>query len=368
MSYYDILKTYKDIPFEEKLARVSPHDVDAAIGSGRDDDQRLLALLSPAARPRLEQMAQAAHSLTLRHFGRTVKLYTPMYVSNHCENPCVYCGFNARHDFPRRKLSPEEVEKESAAISATGLEHILVLTGDSRKQSPPAYIAECVRIIRKYFSSVSLEVYALTAAEYAQMADAGVDGLSIYQETYDEAKYASVHPAGPKRDYHFRLDAPERAAANGLRGVCIGALLGLHQWRTDVFFMGLHARYLRDKFPGVEIGVSLPRLRPCKGGYETPSPVSDRELAQVITALRIFLPRLSINLSTRESPALREGLLPLGITSMSAGSSTRVGGHTGGEKGNEAQFEISDERDVGEIKAMLAAKGYQPVVKDWMRL
>lgn len=370
MSYYDTLLKYKDLPFEKISRGFSPQEVERSIASGTQDPGRFLALLSPAAEGFLEPMAQRAHALTLQHFGRTVQLYTPMYLSNFCENECAYCGFNARNTMPRRTLALDEVEKEAAFIASTGIEHLLILTGDSRTKSPLPYLRECLAILKKYFSSISAEIYALTEEEYGELLRSGIDGLTIYQETYDEAIYKQVHKSGPKRDFIFRLDAPERAAKSGMRSVNVGALLGLGDWRKDVFRMGLHAQYLQDHYGEVEIGVSLPRLRPHAGDFNETAEVSDKNLAQALVALRIFLPRLGITLSTRESARLREDLLPLGITRMSAGSTTRVGGHTIPlpEEENAPQFEISDPRNVEEMKAMLVAKGYQPVLKDWMQI
>lgn len=370
MSYDDILLKYKTLPFEKFFREVSPEEVERSIHSGAQDPARLLALLSPAAERLLEPMAQKAHALTLMHFGKTVQLYTPMYLSNYCENECAYCGFNAANKMPRKTLTLEEMEKEAAFIASTGIQHLLILTGDSREKSPPAYIRKCLKVLKKYFSSISVEIYALTGEEYANLARSGVDGLTLYQETYDEVVYARVHKAGPKMDFRFRLDAPERAAQSGMRSVNIGTLLGLNDWRKEVFGMGLHAQYLQDRYGKVEIGVSLPRIRPHTGDFKAITEVNDRNMTQIIVALRLFLPRIGITLSTRENASLRENLLPLGITRMSAGSTTRVGGHTIGfsEEHNVPQFEISDPRDVQEIKEMLAAKGYQPVLKDWMAI
>ncbi len=368
MSYYDIYLKYKDFDFDHIFSDLSLVDAAAAIDSNRQDEKQFLALLSPAAENYLEEMAQNAHNLSLQYFGKTIQLYTPMYLSNYCDNQCSYCGFNHNNQVSRRKLTLEEVEKEASAISSTGLEHILILTGESQAMSPLYYIEDCLSILKKYFSSISIEIYALTENEYAELIARGVDGLTLYQETYDEKIYAAVHKGGPKRDYLFRLNAPERAAKSGIRSVNIGVLLGLNDWRKEVFFMGLHAKYLQDNFPGVEIGASIPRLKEHLGDFKIPSEVSDKNMAQIIAALRIFLPRLGINLSTRESSKLREDLLPLGITRISAGSSTKVGGHAAAadESFNLAQFEIADQRNVEEIKAMLTQKGYQPVLKDWM--
>lgn len=368
MSYYDIYLKYKDFDFDKAFSGFSSADIMAAIDAKRQDERQLLALLSPAAENCLEEMASLAHNLTLKHFGKTIQLYTPMYLSNYCDNQCSYCGFNHNNEVSRRKLTLEEVEKEASAISSTGLEHILILTGESQEMSPLTYIKDCVRILKKYFSSISIEIYALTESEYSDLIGEGVDSLTLYQETYNEKVYTAVHKEGPKKDYLFRLDAPERAAKNGIRNVNIGVLLGLNDWRREVFFTGLHAKYLQDNFSSVEIGASIPRLKSHLGEFKIPSVVSDKNMAQIITALRIFLPRLGISLSTREAPKLREDLLPLGITRISAGSSTKVGGHAvvSEESFNLPQFEISDTRSVEEIKAMLTQKGYQPVLKDWM--
>lgn len=330
-------------------------------------------ILSELAEPALEAMAQRAREITLRYFGRTVQLYTPVYLANYCDNACLYCGFSINNDIERRRLTPEEVEAEAQFISSTGLRHILILTGESRNMSPVSYIKDCVNILKRYFSSISIEVYPLDEAEYSKLISEGVDGLTVYQEVYDKEIYAKMHIAGPKSDYDFRFGAPERGAKAGMRNISIGVLLGLNDWRREVYLLGLHAKYLQDKYPEVDIGVSVPRIRPQVGGFKPPSQVSDKNMVQIITALRLFLPRLGITISTREGPALRENLIPLGVTRMSAGSTTIVGGHTiqsgrSDEVRNVCQFEISDNRTVTEIRAMLEKKGYQPVLKDWMHI
>ena len=324
-------------------------------------------LLSPEAEKNLEEMAQKAHEITLQNFGKTIQLYTPMYISNYCENECVYCGFNKSSRTERKKLTPEEVEKEAACIASSGLRHVLILTGESREESPVSYIKSCVQILKKYFTSISIEIYPLTEDEYRELITEGVDGLTVYQETYDKEAYDKVHLSGPKKDYKFRLDAPERALKAGMRTVNIGVLLGLSDWREEAFSMGLHARHLQDKFTDAEISISVPRIRPQVEGYRPPLEVTDKNIVQIILALRIFLPRVGITLSTRENPDLRENLLPLGVTRMSAGSTTAVGGHTiNYTKNKPVQFEISDGRNVDQIKEMLLEKGYQPVLKDWV--
>lgn len=370
MSFYDRINRLKSLDIDGMLGSASRQDVERAIYSENPGEAAFATLLSPEAEKYLELMAERSREITLRNFGRTIQLYTPMYLANHCDNHCLYCGFRQDNDFERRRLSMDEVRREAEAIAATGLKHILILTGDSRRESPVSYIRDCVKILREYFSSISIEVYALTEEEYRELVDAGVDGLTIYQETYDEDVYEKLHPSGPKRNYVYRLDAPERGARAGMRNVSIGVLLGLNDWRREALVMGLHAGYILDKYPDVEVGVAIPRIRPHAGDFKPACVVSDRNVVQLITALRIFIPRLAITVSTRESAALRENIMPLGVTRMSAGSTTTVGGHSiVKEDGPDVpQFEICDERSVGDMKLALERKGYQPVLKDWMGL
>ena len=368
MSFYDLYSQYRDI--DTAFGPITRRDPEKALSAESPGIKDFLALLSIPAETYLEEMAVKSHKLTLQYFGKTIQLYTPLYLSNYCDNRCVYCGFNADNKIERKRLTPKEVESEARVIAATGLQHILVLTGESRTQSPPSYIKECVDVLKNYFSSISVEIYALTDREYTELVLAGADGLTIYQEAYDEEVYKAMHPSGPKNDYRFRLDAPARGAGSGMRNVNIGALLGLDDWRKEVFWLGLHAKYLQDKFPDVEVGASLPRLRPHAGHFTIPHKVSDRAMVQTIAALRIFLPRLGISISTREEAGFRENLISIGITRMSAGSSTYVGGHTAPKHNADTlpQFEISDTRDVSGIMGMLERKGYQPVLKDWLRI
>jgi 2-iminoacetate synthase len=370
MSYYDSIKKFAGTDIDSIFGSVRADDVQNAVARDGMGQEGFIALLSPKADAYLEPMARKAHETTLRYFGRTIQLYTPIYISDHCDNHCLYCGFKAGNSFERTRLTIDEVRKEAEFISATGLKHILVLTGDSRAESPLSYIKDCVRELKKYFSSISVEIYALGEGEYKELVDEGVDGLTIYQETYDEELYGKLHPSGPKSDYLYRLNAPERGAMAGMRNVNIGILLGLNDWRHDALLMGLHAKYLIDKYPDVELSISIPRLRPHAGNFKPRSDVSDKNVVQIITALRIFLPRLGITVSTRESSRLRENIMPLGVTKMSAGSNTKVGGRTKKMTGEQdvPQFEISDKRSVEEIKAALEKMGYQAVLKDWMGL
>ncbi len=324
-------------------------------------------LLQPVRTKELELMAVKANSLTVANFGRTVQIYTPLYLSSYCVNSCIYCGFNVNNRIKRKKLTFEEVRKEAEFIASTGMKHILILTGESRKATPITYLLECVEILKSYFSSISIEIYPLSEEEYKELIRAGVDGLTLYQEVYEPSVYREVHPSGPKSDYDFRLKAPDRALRAGMRTVNIGALLGLYDWQREIVATGLHAQYLQNTYSEAEISVSFPRLRPHAGNYEPLSPVDDYSLTQIIIALRLFLPRLGITLSTRESAELRDNLLPLGVTKMSADSCTSVGRVTSEDVGTE-QFSVSDKRSLEEIKSMLAEKGYQPVMKDWMHL
>jgi 2-iminoacetate synthase len=344
---------------------VRQRDVERALSARKPSIRDLIALLSLPAENYLEEMARKAQRLTVRNFGKAVQLYTPLYVSNFCSNECVYCGFNASGDVVRKTLSFDEVRNEAGFIASTGLKHVLLLTGGCREEAPVSYIKDCVRILKEYFSSVSVEIYALEEAEYGELIEEGVDGLTIYQETYDEEIYDRMHLSGRKKDYLFRLDAPERAARRGMRTINMGVLLGLADWRKDVLSLGLHAEYLQDKFPASEVSVSVPRIRPNSEGFSPEHMVTDRDVVQMVLALRIFLPRLGVTLSTREDAAFRENMLPLGVTRMSAGSTTAVGGHTIKDR-DASQFEIADTRDVREMMDMLLRKGYQPVLKDWV--
>ena len=367
MSFYDCCTAVGGEDPVRRAASATGADVQRILSKPTLSDEDFLVLLSPAAEPYLEQMAQKAHHLTVAQFGRTMVLFTPLYLSNFCTNSCLYCGFNRDNQIARRQLTLEEVETEAKAIAATGLKHILILTGEAPAQASVAYIEGCCAVLRRHFSTIGMEIYALSQREYGRMIRAGVDSLTLYQETYNETLYARLHPRGPKRDYRFRLDAPENACRAGMRAVNIGALLGLDNWRRDAFFTGMHASYLQHRYPDTEIGVSLPRMRPHAGGYQPECAVEDRHIVQIMTALRLFMPRAGITISTRESARFRDRLLPLGVTRMSAGSCTAVGGRTD-EKDNVGQFDISDERSVPEMAAMLRRAGWQPVYKDWQHL
>ncbi|MEZ0575628.1 2-iminoacetate synthase ThiH [Halodesulfovibrio aestuarii] len=365
MGFSEILSQYDSLDMATYLAAVTPADVERVLAKHSLTPLDYLTLLSPAAEGMLEAMAQKANGISMRHFGKTIQLFTPLYLANFCTNQCVYCGFNTANRIPRSQLSADEVRKEGEAIAATGLKHLLILTGDAPSKSTVEYIGDCAKILGEYFPSVSIEVYALTQDEYAYLETCGVDGLTLFQETYNKTLYKELHPKGPKRNYDFRLDAPERGCQAGFRSVTIGALLGLEAvWQRDAFFTGLHAGYLQDNYPGTSIAISPPRMRPHVGSYEPASIVTDRNLVQYVLALRIFLHNVGITVSTRESASLRDNMMPLGVTKMSAGVTTAVGGHTAEDNGT-AQFDISDPRSVEEMCRAIESKGFQPVFKDW---
>jgi len=344
-------------------------DVLAALGRGERSVRDLAVLLSPAARPHLEQMAREAQRLTRRHFGRTIGLYAPIYFSNLCSADCLYCGFAVCSGVKdeRVTLTDGQIENECRALTGMGYDNVLLLTGESPKAVPPARMAEVVAMANRHFSSVSVEVYSLDEPDYRLLCDNGLEGVTIYQETYDRELYSEVHPRGLKRDYAYRVDTLERAGNAGVRKLTLGALLGLFDWRIDLVWTAMHARYLQKRCWRSGICFSFPRLRHTPPRFRVDYPMSDAELVQAIVAMRLFLPEAGFNLSTRESAAFRDRVMPLGITSMSAGSSTRPGGYaTRGEEVLE-QFEVEDTRSPEEVVAMIRRAGYDPVWKDFDR-
>jgi len=363
-SFLPLLEAWPRERVLERLHGANADDVRRCLNTERLHIEDMLCLLSPLAPELLEAMAQRAHGEHLRHFGRAVNFFTPLYISDHCTNQCLYCGFNAHGKQRRRHLTMREIVREAESIAQSGLSHVLLLTGDARHIAPPAYIAEAAGAIRHLMASIGVEVYAMTREEYALLFAHGVDGMTMFQETYNRALYAELHPAGPKRDFVFRLEAPGRAASAGMRSLGIGALLGLDEWRCDAFYTALHAHWLQSTWPSVECSVSVPRLRPSSSHFIGVHPAADRDMAQYISALRCIMPRLGITLSTREDARLRDNLLPLGVSRMSAGVSTAVGTRASGHPGD-AQFDIADTRSVEELGDDLTRMGYQAVLKDW---
>lgn len=323
-------------------------------------------LLSPAAQPFLEQIAKKAQMETRKHFGNTVTMFTPLYIANYCENYCVYCGFNCHNRIHRGKLDMDEIEREYQSIAKTGLRDILILTGESRKMSDVKYIGEAVRLAKKYFNSISLEIYPLNTKEYEYMHECGADYVCVYQETYNTDKYEKMHLSGHKRIFPYRFYAQERALKAGMRGVACGALLGLDDFRKDAFATGLHAYYLQRKYPHAEISFSNPRLRPfINNAEENANDVHETQLLQVMLAYRLFMPFAGITISTRERAGFRDHVIGMCATKISAGVKVSVGGHEEEKKGDE-QFEISDERSVKEVHDAIVKRGLQPVFTDYI--
>ncbi len=332
------------------------------------------ALLSPAAEPFIEQMAQKARIETRKHFGNTVYLFTPLYIANYCENYCVYCGFNCYNHIDRMKLTMEQIEKEMKVIADSGMEEILILTGESRTMSDVEYIGEACKLARKYFRMVGLEIYPVNTDEYAYLRKCGADYVTVFQETYDSDKYETLHLAGHKRVWPYRFEAQERALMGGMRGVAFSALLGLSDFRKDALASALHVYYLQRKYPHAEMSLSCPRLRPIINNDKiNPLDVHEKQLCQIICAYRIFLPFVGITVSSRESASFRNGIIKIAATKVSAGVSTGIGDHedkysgkeTGEDTGDE-QFEINDNRSFKEMYENISEEGLQPVLNDYL--
>ncbi len=367
MSILKIFSSYKDFPFEKYCAEINASQVKSVLQQRKISIEDILTLLSDSAQDYLEEMAQRASTLTRRHFGSAISLFTPLYISNFCENRCVYCSFSKDQSIIRKQLSLEEIEKESQTISDSGIRHILVLTGESPNRTNFSYIKQSLEIINKYFSAVGIEMYPLKEENYKELITSGlIDSLTLYQETYNEKLYSKLHGCGPKSNYTNRLKTPDSACRQKIRALTIGALLGLDDFKREVFFTALHLDYLQKTYPEVELSVSFPRICPVVGDFTTPYPVSERQLVQIITAFRILFPNIGITMSTRESSNFRDGIMPLGITKVSAGVSTSVGGHT--KNPSTTQFEIADHRSVSQMKIDLLKQGFQPVMHDWNHL
>ncbi len=364
MSFYSVLKDWEDFDFEGYFSQVTAQDIKKTLQKDKLEELDFLNLLSPIAQDFLEDIARKSYSVTRQHFGNIISLYIPLYVSNYCTNHCVYCGFNKKNNIVRKHLSLEEVEKELIAISKTGMSHIILLTGEADGLIDIDYLNGVVKKAVKYFPSVSIEVLPLKTDDYAVLKDSGLDGLTVYQEAYDEEIYDKVHLAGRKKDFKFRLDTPERGALAGLRNVNIGPLFGLGEIKKEAFFSGLHLKYLTDKYLNTEFGISLPRINDAEGGFKPFHIMNDITFIQVMMAYRLFQPKAGITVSTRENHEFRNNILPLGVTKFSAGSKTGVGGYAEGDKST-CQFEISDKSSIEETEKAIRDRGFQPVYKDW---
>ena len=354
--------------------RYTAKDVRAALEHETCTIEDFKALISPAAEPFLEQMAERARRETSKHFGNTVYLFTPLYIANYCENYCVYCGFNCYNHINRMKLTMEQIEKEMKVIADSGMEEILILTGESRGQSSVEYIGEACKLARKYFRMVGLEIYPVNTDEYRYLHECGADYVTVFQETYDTDKYETLHLMGHKRVWPYRFDAQERALQGGMRGVAFSALLGLSDFRKDALASALHVYYLQRKYPHAEMSLSCPRLRPIINNDKiNPLDVHEKQLCQIICAYRIFLPFVGITVSSRESASFRDGIVKIAATKVSAGVSTGIGDHDSKYNGKEneepqgdEQFEINDSRSLDKMYQDIAEEGLQPVLNDYL--
>lgn len=315
----------------------------------------------------IEYLASKAREITNQYFGKAISIYAPLYLSNFCDNQCVYCGFNRKRKIKRKKLTLEETESEMKKVSDSGIQNILLLTGGSRLMTPVDYIKSAVKMAKIYFASISIEVYPMEVDEYRELFFTGVDGVTIYQETYNKKRYKMLHLKGEKRDYNFRFFTPERAAKAGMQMINIGVLLGLSELPGDIYQLFLHLEKMEKKYPGVEYTLSFPRLIPLKGSRIKYFEVTDLTLIKLICISRILFPRVGINLSTRERAIIRDHAIMLGITKISAASKTNVGGYSL-EENNDPQFDVLDNRSVNEIVDMLKNKGFDPVFTDWRRI
>jgi 2-iminoacetate synthase len=375
----------------ERSLDTTAAEVDAALNKSARTLTDFAALISPAARTQLEELSRRAHTLTVQRFGKVIRLFAPLYLSNECINNCKYCGFSRDNPILRVTLSVDEVMREARALKEQGFRNILLVSGEHPRFVSNSYLADCVRAVHEEIPSVSLEIGPMEARDYAPLVSAGADGLVVYQETYDRDIYADMHTAGPKRDFDWRLETAERAYAAGFRRLGIGALYGLSDWRAEALAVATHAAHLLRYCWKAQITVSLPRLRPCAGEFEPLTELSDRNLVQLLCAMRLFLPDVGLVLSTREPAKLRDGLIPLGVTLMSAGSHTEPGGYTGAGAENvhftqrgrivalssgssewstsrrtaTGQFDIADDRSPEEIAEVISHLGYEPVWKDW---
>lgn len=377
MKYLDGMEVLEDSDIMDRVIRAmkeydytkyTEKEVKRAIAAENRSLEDFAALLSPAALPFLEEIARAAQQEKKKHFGNSIYMFTPIYIANYCENYCIYCGFNCHNKIQRAKLNKEEIEKEMEAIAKTGLQEILILTGESKKMSDVEYIGEACKIARKYFKVIGVEVYPMNSDEYAYLHECGVDYVTVFQETYNSDKYETLHLAGHKRIFPYRVNSQERALKGGMRGVGFGALLGLDDFRKDAFATGMHAYLLQRKYPHAEIAFSCPRLRPIINNDKiNPMDVHEAQLLQIVCAYRLFMPFASITVSTRECARVRDNLMNIAATKISAGVSTGIGSHVEEieDKGDE-QFEISDGRNVDEVYQDLLRIGLQPVMNDYI--
>ncbi len=364
MDIKETLNQYDWKEIKKLLENCKTSDVEASLNRTKRSVMDFLNLISPAAEPFLEQMAQLSNQLTQQRFGKTIQLYAPLYLSNECQNICTYCGFSMDNKIKRRTLSNSEIILEAMALKDMGINHVLLVSGEANKTVEIKYFLNAISLLKPFFSNISIEVQPLSEEEYLMLHQAGVHSVLVYQETYHEEVYKVYHPKGKKSNFNFRLETPDRIGSAGIHKIGLGVLLGLEDWRIDSFFNAVHLDYLQQRYWKTKYSVSFPRLRPAEGIIEPNFVMEDRHLLQLICAYRIWNPDLEISISTRESENFRDHVIALGATTMSAASKTNPGGYAVDPQSLE-QFEISDERSMEEIKNRIKAKGYDPVMKDW---
>ncbi len=371
MTFYDEIKRYDWEKIRVAIHSVTAEEAARAVAKresgARLDMQDFIALISPEGEKLLERIAALSAELTRRRFGYTVQVYIPLYLSNHCSNSCVYCGFSVNNKISRSVLSVDEISKECISIKKHPFQHILLVSGESNKHAGVEYLGDAINSVKHYFEQVSIEVQPLNKDDYSYLIDRGLYSVAVYQETYNEARYKEYHPKGKKSDYRYRLETADRLGGAGIHKVSIGALLGLEDWRTEAFFVALHLRYIETKYWKTKVSISFPRLRPFVGeGFQPNSIVSERDLLHMMTAYRLMSDDVEISLSTRERPYFRDNALKLGVTTISVGSKTAPGGYSDEEGSKELeQFSVNDDRGVDEIISKVKSLGMEPVWKDW---
>jgi len=363
-SFSDVFQSYDWDKTTQSIYAKTGDDVLKALSAHKRTLEDFKALVSPAATPYLEQMAQLSQQLTLKRFGKVIQMYVPLYLSNECNNICTYCGFSYDNKLRRKTLSPIEIMQEVAVIKDMGYDHVLLVTGEANQTVHVDYFKKVLELIRPHFAHISMEVQPLDLEDYQELTPYGLNTVLVYQETYHQDDYKKHHPKGKKSNFQYRLETPDRLGQAGIHKMGLGVLIGLEDWRTDSFFTALHLNYLEKKYWQSKYSLSFPRLRPFSGGLEPKVEMNDRELVQLICAYRIFNEEVELSISTRESPNFRNNIVKLGITAMSAGSKTNPGGYIVEPESLE-QFEISDERTPTEIAHVIRAQGYEPVWKDW---
>ena len=365
-TFRSVFDNYDWETIKTKIYHTTSIEVESALDKKKRSLDDFLRLISPAAKPYLEQMAQLTHELTKKRFGKTIQMYAPLYLSNECQNICTYCGFSLDNKIKRKTLTENEITQEIKVLKKAGFDHVLLVTGEANQTVNIHYFLKAIAQIKNDFSTISAEVQPLSTEEYEQLQEAGVYSILVYQETYHRDVYKQYHTKGKKSNFDFRLETPDRIGTAGIHKIGLGVLLGLEDWRTDSFFNALHLDYLQKTYWQTKYAVSFPRLRPAEGVIKPNFIMDDADLTQLICAYRLWNEDLEISLSTRENEKFRDNIIPIGITSMSAGSKTNPGGYSVDPQSLE-QFEISDERSAAEIAKVIYSKGYEPVWKDWDR-